>query len=89
MPRYYMHSCNGHGFTEDQEGIDLPDREAAMRKAVEAARDVMADDVRSGLLDLTSFIEVEDEQHKLMFTLTFMEAVTISHQYANERPNRQ
>ena len=89
MPRYYMHSCNGNGFSEDRRGIELPDREAAMRKAVEVARDVMASDVRSGLLDLTSFIEVEDEDHKSIFTLTFMEAVTISHQYANERPERQ
>jgi hypothetical protein len=88
MARYYMHSCNGHGFTEDEVGIELPDRQAAMRKAVEAARDIMSHDVRSGILDLTSFIEVEDEQHNLIFTLTFLEAVTISNQYANDRPSR-
>ena len=89
MPKYYLHSCNGTGFTEDHDGIELADREAAMRHAVGAARDIMADDVRSGLLDLTSFIEVEDEQHQLIFTLTFMEAVTIASQYADHRPSRQ
>ena len=89
MPRYYLHSCNGNGFSEDREGIELPDREAAMRKAVQTARDVMANDVRDGLLDLSSFIEVEDENRELIFTLTFMEAVTVSHQFANERPSRQ
>ena len=88
MPRYYMHCCNGNGFTEDQEGVELPDKEAAMRKAVAAARDVMAGDVRSGLLDLTSFIEVEDEQHNLILTLTFLEAVTVSTQYSDHRPTR-
>jgi hypothetical protein len=30
--------------------------------AIASARDIMAGDLRSGQLDLTSFIEVEDEQ---------------------------
>lgn len=32
-------------FTEDDAGVKLVDKEAAMRKAVEVARDIMADDV--------------------------------------------
>jgi hypothetical protein len=78
MPHFYFHICNGHGFVEDEEGVDLPDEPAARRKAVEAARDVMAGDLREGRLDLTSFIEVEDEAHRLLFTLTFAEAVTVN-----------
>jgi hypothetical protein len=78
MPRFHFHICNGHGFIEDEEGVDLPDEPAARRNAVEAARDVMAGDLREGRLDLTSFIEVEDEAHRLLFTLTFAEAVTVN-----------
>jgi hypothetical protein len=64
-------------------------RERTMAEiALDAARDIMSHDVRSGLLDLTSFIEVEDEQHELIFTLTFVEAVTIASQYKDHRPKR-
>ena len=78
MPRFYMHVCNGNGFVEDQEGVDLPDRDTARSKAVEAARDIMAGDLRKGELDLSSFIEVEDEAHSLLFTLHFSEAVNLT-----------
>ncbi len=77
MPRFYMHVCNGTGFVEDQEGVVLPDEATARAKAVEAARDVMAADLRAGELDLSSFIEVEDGDHRYLFTLTFSEAVAI------------
>jgi hypothetical protein len=90
MPRFYFHICNGHGFVEDEEGVDLPDEAAARRNAVEAARDVMAGDLREGRLDLTSFIEVEDDAHRLLFTLTFAEAVTVNSipDPARRRPRR-
>lgn len=78
MPRYYMHVCNGNGFVEDQEGVELADRNAARAKAIEAARDVMAGDLRRGELDLSSFIEVEDEGHELLFTLHFADAVKLT-----------
>jgi hypothetical protein len=78
MPLFYMHVCNGSGFVEDQEGVELPDREAARKKAVESARDVMAGDLRKGELDLSSFIEVEDAEHNLLFTLHFSEAVNLT-----------
>lgn len=77
MPLYFFHICNGSGFTEDEEGCTLADNDDARRVAILSARDVMSNDVRDGQLDLASFIEVEDEQRKLLFTLTFAEAVNI------------
>jgi hypothetical protein len=81
MPRFFMHVCNGNGFVEDQEGVELADEASARVRAIEAARDVMAGDMRHGELDLTSFIEVEDEAHRLLFTLTFADAVQIKHEH--------
>jgi hypothetical protein len=72
-----MHISNGHGFAEDHEGRDLPDDETARAEAVKGARDLMASELRDGQLDLSSFIEVEDETHTLLFIVTFAEAVTI------------
>jgi hypothetical protein len=77
MPKYFFHICNGNGFTEDEEGAELADEAAARARAVLSARDVMASELRSGELDLTSFIEVENEERKLLFTLTFADAVQI------------
>lgn len=81
MPRFFMHICNGTGFIEDVEGVDLPDALAARQRALAAARDVMVGDIRDGTLDLSSFIEVEDEAHKLVFTLTFADAVKVTHKH--------
>ncbi len=78
MPRFYMHVCNGNGFVEDEEGVELADGDAARAKAIEAARDIMASDLRRGELDLSSFIEVEDEAHGLVFTLHFSDAVKLT-----------
>ena len=77
MPRFYLHLCDGNGFIEDQEGVELPDEAAARRAAIDGARDVMMGELRNGELDLSSFIEVEDERKTLLFTLTFAEAVQI------------
>ena len=78
MPLFFMHVCNGNGFVEDQEGVELPDQDFARVKAVEAARGIMAEDLRKGELDLSSFIEVEDQEHNHLFTLHFSEAVTMT-----------
>ena len=80
MPRFYLHMSDVNGFIEDEEGVDLPDEAAARETALRCARDVMIGEVRGGTLDLTCFIEVEDEQGKLLFTLTFADAVQITRQ---------
>ncbi len=79
MPRFYLHLCDGGGFVEDEEGVELPDETAARTAALASARDIMMDEVRSGTLDLTSSIKVENEQRVLLFTLAFAEAVHIKH----------
>ena len=82
MPRYYFHVCNGEGFTEDEEGLELRDEAAARKTAIKEARALMADELRDGQLNLASFIEVEDEKRERLFTLTFEEAVAINRQPA-------
>lgn len=81
MPLYYLHVCDGNGFVEDEEGRELPNEAAARAEAIIGARDIMTADIRSGELDLTSFIEVEDENRNLLFTLPFSEAVEIKHRH--------
>lgn len=64
MPMFYLHMCDGNGFVEDDEGLVLQDEATARKTAISGARDIMAGDVRRGELDLSSFIEVEDQNHQ-------------------------
>jgi hypothetical protein len=77
MPLFYFHVCDGAGFVEDEEGRDLPDAGAARAEAVRGARGLMADDLQRGTLALSSFVEVEDEEHRLLFTISFKDMVEI------------
>ena len=81
MPRFYLHVCNGHGFAEDHDGQELATITDAREAAIRGAREVMASDVRQGELDLTSFIEVEDENRRLLFTVTFADAIQLKHEH--------
>jgi hypothetical protein len=78
MPLFYFHICNGDGFTEDEEGQILADEESARAAAVANARDIMAAEMRAGELNPASFIEVEDSDHRHLFTLAFSEAYTVN-----------
>lgn len=77
MPRFYFNLCNGSEFTADDEGAELADAATARRKAVDGLRGVMAGDLLKGDLNTASFIEIEDERHELIETLSFAEAVQL------------
>ena len=77
MSRFYFNLCNGAEFAEDLEGIELPDYAAARRKAVESLRGVMSGDLLMGDLNTASFIEIEDEQHELVETVSFADVVSL------------
>ena len=77
MPLFFFHVCDGVGFTEDEEGRELPDIEAARAEAIKGARSIMADDLQRGRLDLCAAIQIEDEQRRPVLTLSFAEAVAL------------
>jgi hypothetical protein len=81
MARFYFHVCNGNGFVQDEEGQDLPDEKAARLAAIRSARDIMASDVQRGMLDLSSFIEIEDAEKQHILTLGFQEAVDLTQRH--------
>lgn len=86
MPHYFFHVCNGNGFVEDEEGRDLPDEAEARSAAVTGARDIMAEEMRAGQLNPASFIEVEDCEHRHLFTLLFSDAYTVNPQPIDQAP---
>ena len=86
MPRFYLHICNGNGFTEDREGQDCPNEEHAYREAVRGLRDLIAGEVKRGEMNLGSFIEIENEDRQLIRTVDANEAIRVSHERGS-RPN--
>ena len=86
MPRFYLHICNGDGFIEDEEGQELPDLKAARDEAIRGLRGVMSAELQDGQLNMASFIEIEDDEHHLMMTVQFMDAVDIRTDRALRRP---
>lgn len=77
MQRFYFNLCNGAEFTEDEEGMELANNAAAHAKAVASLRDVMAGDLLTGDLNTASFIEIEDDQHELIETVSFVDVVKL------------
>lgn len=76
MPRYFFHLRDRTGEILDPEGVDLS-VEAAAGVALASARDCMAADVLKGRLDLHYRIDVNDENEKLVHSLSFADALEI------------
>jgi len=76
MPRYYFHLHNG-ALARDEEGRELPDLEAARQEAIKAARELMGEDIKEGLLRLGHRIEIGDEDGREVLMVPFAEAVMI------------
>jgi hypothetical protein len=77
MPRFYFHVYN-HIVAMDEEGLDLPDVEAAREQALESARELVCEDIHKGQLNLDHRIEVEDAAGKKVLTITYRDAFTVT-----------
>lgn len=78
MARFFFHIV-GDLDVEDPEGQELADVAAARKAALFYARDMAADAVRRGELNLKHRIVVEDEDHDPLLAVTFREAFAITY----------
>lgn len=62
MPRYYFHLHGQREKLRDDEGLVLPDCEAAWYQAVRSAREVIRADLQLGCDYDARFIEIADER---------------------------
>jgi hypothetical protein len=60
MGRFYFHIRSGEQVIVDQEGMDLPDVNAARLEALAAARHILADAIRSGKGDTPEAFVIAD-----------------------------
>jgi hypothetical protein len=77
MVRYYFHLFNDVNAL-DQEGQVLPDEAAAMRIAASSARELAAQSVSEGHLDLSHRIEVEAENGQKVGAVSFGDVVKVT-----------
>ena len=76
MPKFFF-TVRDDMLTEDEDGRELANAEAARLAALEGARCMAADQVLKGYLHPDDRIEVEDESRTLLFTVTFDQAVSV------------
>lgn len=76
MRRYYFHVHEAIDFVDD-EGLEFPSIGAVREEALLAARELAADEVREGKLNLSHRIEVVDEQQRPVLSLPLRDAIKI------------
>lgn len=78
MPRYFFHIRDGADFVEDLEGVELSDMASVHREAIEAAREILADRIRTGkAIDGQEFL-IFDEDGKQISIIPFTAALRIT-----------
>ena len=76
MPRYFFNVYDDV-IAADEEGIELPNDQAARLQALIGARDIIASQIKHGYLVRSHWIDVMDERGELLLKLTFGDAVEI------------
>ena len=79
MARFYFHLYNDI-VSKDEEGRELPDVDTARHDAQEDARNMAAESVREGELNLDHYVEVADDSGEPLFRVTFGEVVRVTGQ---------
>lgn len=79
VPRYYFLVRDEWGEAPDDEGVELPDLDAAREYAIAGARSMMSDSVRRGILNLTASIDIldGDGDGEVKLQLVFKDAIEI------------
>lgn len=75
MPRFYFHLYQSGEMLVDPEGVVIADLAAVRAEALVAARDLIAADAMTGVIDLSTCLRVVDEANQPVLELHFADAV--------------
>ena len=76
MSRYFFHLYNDI-VSMDEEGVDLPDLEAARANGIREAREMMLETVTQGRINFSHRIDIADESGAVVDSVLFGEAVAV------------
>lgn len=79
MGKYHFHLWDGTTLIQDPEGAELPNMDAVRERALQTARQLLAEEVCDGKLPLYMRLDVEDEGNRIVYRLRFDEVVQILH----------
>jgi hypothetical protein len=77
MARYFFHLRNGIDEILDPEGKEFDSMEALRESVLFCARDLLAGDLRNGVMDFRYRIDAEREDGVVIYSLAFKHAVNI------------
>jgi hypothetical protein len=69
MTRFYFHLSEGDQLVTDDQGLELPDFSAAQREAELAAREVLAEAIKSGKPEVAEAFVIADEAGRELGTV--------------------
>ena len=75
---YFFHLCDGRDTLIDPDGREVVDAATIRDIAIKEARAMISQDALGGRISLDQFIEVRDEDGKLIHQTAFRDAVWIS-----------
>ena len=75
MPRYFFHIHDADGIVPDEEGSQCDSMEAVRTEALLSARELLANDAKSGRLRVDRRFEITDESNRVVLTVPFADAV--------------
>jgi len=77
MPRFHFHVFNGTGETRDEEGVLLPDLEAARREALSGIRSILSEELGRGMIDFAGMVRITDDKDRHLLDVPFLMAVEV------------
>jgi hypothetical protein len=77
MARYFMHLRNAVDVVIDPDGKEFATMEELRTAVMFCARDILAGDLRNGVIDVRYRIDAEDEHGGIVYTLPFKHAFNI------------
>ena len=77
MAHYFMHLRDGAEELLDPEGKEFASLSDLRRAVLDAARSLISEDVRQGVMDMRFRIDAEDERGAVVYRLPFKHAVSI------------
>lgn len=77
MPRYFFHIVDDVG-AQDEEGVILPDLEAAQAYGLKGLRSLAIEQVQQGALNLAHRIEITNELGELVQAVHMRDAIEVT-----------
>jgi hypothetical protein len=78
MPKFYFNVRDGDEVIEDREGMDMPGSDAAEAEAMQAARELLAEQLKFGSTLDTKEFEILNEKREKVLSLPFRSVLRLN-----------